>query len=137
MRDHLVYLRQSAYLAQSGRCFYCGLPMWVRDPESFAVSHGITPSQARVFQCTAEHLEARKDGGQDTKRNIVAACFCCNQRRHKRKQAPDPDDYRLLVQQRLAKGRWHPQSVANLLVPDHVQGARALPQQASRSAAVK
>lgn len=122
MSNYLARLRQSAYRAQSGRCFYCGLPMWVRDPESFAASHGITPSHARVLQCTAEHLEARKDGGQDAKRNIVAACFCCNQRRHKRKQAPDPDDYRLLVQQRLTKGGWHPHSLAILLLRDHVQG---------------
>ena len=137
MRDNLVRHRHSAYLAQSRRCFYCGLPMWLSNPDSFATAHGITPGQARLLKCTAEHLEARQDGGQDTKQNIVAACFWCNQRRHKRKRAPDPDDYRLLVQQRLNKGRWHSQSLATrLLLPDHLQVARSSPQQASRCAVV-
>lgn len=108
----LARLRYSAYLSQSGRCFYCGLPMWVRDPESFAAANGITSSQARLLQCTAEHLEARQDGGKDTKQNIVAACLCCNQGRHHQKEAPNPDDYRLLVQQRLSQGRWHSKSLA-------------------------
>ena len=108
----LARLRYSAYRAQSGRCFYCGLPMWVRDPESFAAAHRITLPQARLLQCTAEHLEARQDGGKDTKRNIAAACYYCNQRRHDRKVAPAPDDYRLFVQQRLSEGRWHSKSLA-------------------------
>ena len=114
MCNHLAHLRYSAYRAQSGRCFYCGFPMWVRNPESFAAAHGITSPQARLFQCTAEHLEARQDGGKDTKQNIVAACLCCNQRRHGRKEAPGPDDYRLLVQRRLSKGGWHSKSLAIL-----------------------
>lgn len=136
MSDHLARLRHSAYLAQSGRCFYCGLPMWVRDPESFAASHGITPSQARVFQCTAEHLEARKDGGEDTKQNVVAACLCCNQLRHYRKPAPEPGAYRSVVQERLSNGRCRSRSPATRrLLRDHLQAARALSQQASQSTA--
>jgi hypothetical protein len=41
--------------------------------------------------------------------------LCCNKRRHRRKKAPNPDDYRQLVQQRLSKGRWHSKSLATRL----------------------
>jgi len=41
--------------------------------------------------------------------NVVAACHLCNLRRHKRPApAPSPDAYRVRVQQRMAKGTWHP-----------------------------
>lgn len=59
MSTKLARCRQSAYTAQSGRYFYCGLPMWQQDPESFALSHGISLLQAKALQCTAEHLKAR------------------------------------------------------------------------------
>lgn len=107
MLTQLVRHRKSAFIAQSHRCFYCDFPMWQSDCKSFAQAHNITLSQAKWFQCTAEHLEARQDGGKDAAENIVAACQWCNQRRHKRKLAPSPNAYRQLVQKRLSKGRWH------------------------------
>ena len=107
MSTKLVRHRKSAHIAQSGRCFYCGFPMWESNIESFAQTHNISLPQAKWFQCTAEHLEARKEGGNDATKNIVAACQWCNQRRHKRKIAPSPNAYRQLIQRRLSKGHWH------------------------------
>lgn len=107
MAKPLARYRHHAYLAQQGRCYYCGLPMWQDDLDSFSRAHNIKPSQAKPLKCTAEHLEARQDGGLDTAQNIVAACWSCNQRRHKRKKAPAPDAYLDLVQERVRKGRWH------------------------------
>ena len=106
MLSKLARHRNSAYINQSGRCYYCNFPMWESDPVSYSQAHNISLSQAKLFQCTAEHLEARSDGGKDRAKNIVAACIWCNKKRHSRKQAPSPNDYRQLVQKRLSKGRW-------------------------------
>ncbi|HEL7629420.1 TPA: HNH endonuclease [Stenotrophomonas maltophilia] len=98
-------LRTSAFYAQSGRCFYCGLPMWLAAPSEL----GLKPRKARAFQCTAEHLVAQQDGGRDVFGNVVAACRLCNLRRHQRPTpAPSPEAYRVRVQQRMAKGTWRP-----------------------------
>lgn len=111
MASHLVRLRHEAYIAQAGRCFYCGAPMWESDSVSFAHSLSISPGIAKSLKATAEHLHARCDGGKDTRVNIVAACLCCNQRRHQRKAPPNPDDYREHVRDRLKRGGWHPKSL--------------------------
>lgn len=103
----LIKSRSTAFERQGGRCYYCNFPMWRGSIEHFARLHGITFGQARQFQCTAEHLLARQDGGGDGRGNIVAACLVCNQRRHKRKQPPEPEIYRELVQRRLNRGQWH------------------------------
>ncbi|WP_291998604.1 HNH endonuclease [Candidatus Accumulibacter sp. ACC012] len=81
--------------------------MWQDDLVAFSRAHKIKPSQAQRLQCTAEHLDARQDGGVDTAQNIVAACWSCNQRRHKRPKPPAPGAYLSLVQQRVRAGRWH------------------------------
>lgn len=107
MRKSLVRPRTIAYTRQSGRCFYCGLPMWSGDSKDFATRHGLSLAQARFLQCTAEHLEARRDGGSDVPSNIAAACLRCNQRRHKRKNPPPADRYKTFVQGRVRKGQWH------------------------------
>lgn len=98
--------RKSAFQRQNGHCCYCGFLMWQDSAERFAESHNITVPQAKHFQCTAEHLEARKDGGQDLGHNIAAACYRCNQSRHRRKKAPEPKQYQKLVQKRLNEGGW-------------------------------
>lgn len=98
--------RHSAFIKQSGKCYYCNLPMWESDLASYAVEHNITIPQAKLLRCTAEHLLARTDGGKDQADNIVAAHLWCNRKRHARKLAPPPREYRHLVQQRLSKGRW-------------------------------
>ena len=107
MPTKLVRLRRSAYTIQSGNCYYCGLPMCEGDLKSFASVNRLTLSQARVRKCTAEHLQARQDGGKDVAGNIVAACSYCNSRRHRRKKPRDPDAFRALVQRRVSRGRWH------------------------------
>ncbi|MDX1738856.1 MAG: restriction endonuclease [Alphaproteobacteria bacterium] len=103
----LIKSRSTAFERQGGRCYYCNFPMWRGSIEQFAGRHSITLGQARQFQCTAEHLLARQDGGGDGRGNVVAACLVCNQRRHKRKLVPEPEIYRELVQKRLNRGRWH------------------------------
>ena len=103
----LVSLRKSAFISQSGLCYYCSFPMWEDDVKLFAQSHKVTVGQAQRYKCTAEHLEAKSEGGLDVEQNIVAACLFCNLKRHHRKIAPAPDAYRRLVQKRLSMGRWH------------------------------
>ena len=78
--------RKSAFTQQNGKCCYCGFHMWQDSAESFAKLHGITVKQARHFQCTAEHLQARQDGGRDVRENIAAACIRCNKLRHRPKK---------------------------------------------------
>lgn len=114
----LIKSRSTAFERQGGRCFYCDFPMWRGTPEPFARLHGISLKQARQLQCTAEHLLARQDGGKNGVSNIVAACWACNQRRHKRKCAPEPAEYRELVQGRLRCGGWHA-GMGNLIAAEH------------------
>lgn len=108
--NKLQRLRRQAFEAQRRRCFYCGFAMWEANPQAFSVEHRITIKQSRLRRCTAEHLVAQKDQGRHTRENVVAACFWCNQRRHKgrRQQAPDPDVYKARVAMQVAKGKWHP-----------------------------
>ncbi|MDX2299302.1 MAG: HNH endonuclease [Xanthomonadaceae bacterium] len=72
---------------------------------------GLRKRTLRPLQCTAEHLCARSDGGRDTQANVAAACWLCNQRRHKRKVPLAPTAYRAFVQKRLSNGRWHPAAI--------------------------
>lgn len=81
--------------------------MWQDSAEAFAAKHRISLAQAQQFQCTAEHLKARCDGGKNAANNIAAACKRCNQLRHKRNKAPSPETYQQLVQKRLTQGKWH------------------------------
>ena len=107
MSSRLVKLRRSAFLAQSGCCFYCGLPMWEDDPERFSRTLGPTVRQAQKLRSTAEHLHARCDGGLDIPSNIVAACAHCNQKRHGgRKVARNWTEHKAWVQRRLGVGQW-------------------------------
>lgn len=99
--------RQQSYLAQSKLCYYCNQPMWEKDKESFISQYKVKPAIANFLQCTAEHLTARKDGGKNTKVNIVAACKYCNHTRHKAKNALSPEKYKLFVQKRLSSKAWH------------------------------
>ena len=98
--------RSLAYHRQHGRCFYCYAPMWSADPSEVAKQYGITIQQARSLRCTAEHLRARQDGGDDSPGNIVAACLHCNNARHRKALPPATDVYRATVQSRMIKRRW-------------------------------
>jgi 5-methylcytosine-specific restriction endonuclease McrA len=100
-------LRKSAYNAQRGQCCYCGKPMWLEDVEAFAKAHNYSLRQANLLKCTAEHLHARTDGGDDSPENVAAACWYCNSKRHKRTQALSPEQYRKHVITRMQIGRWH------------------------------
>ncbi|WP_349681626.1 HNH endonuclease [Pseudomonas sp. UBA6323] len=106
--SNLQKLRKSAFMQQNGKCCYCSFHMWLDSAESFAKLHGITTKQARHFQCTAEHLHARQDGGRDVRENIAAACIRCNQLRHQRKKPMAPEQYQQHVISRVHKGGWHP-----------------------------
>ena len=109
--QRLKSLRALAFLAQSGRCYYCGLAMWQSSPGELA----LRPRSAGPLRCTAEHIVARQDGGKDMVGNVVAAHAACNYRRHKRSApAPSATDYRTLVQRQLAKGKWWPRWVHGL-----------------------
>lgn len=110
-KNKLKNLRKQATQRQGGRCFYCERPMWDTNPQEFIVHYGISPGLAKRFQCTAEHVEARRDGGKDVAPNIVAACLFCNTTRHKAKHPVDAAEHASLVRSRLAKGRWHPPQI--------------------------
>jgi len=104
----LSRIRSKALQFQDGRCFYCSVLMWTDDCAAFTRRHGLPPRLAKWLQCTAEHLQARQDGGRDSTGNIAAACRLCNHRRHaQRKLAPPPEKYRALVQRRVSRNRWH------------------------------
>ncbi|MCC8470482.1 HNH endonuclease signature motif containing protein [Xanthomonas phaseoli] len=66
------------------------------------------PPTARYSQCTAEHLLAQQEGGKDTRGNIAAACWTCNQRRHRRKKLLTPEAFKALVRRKVAAGKWWP-----------------------------
>lgn len=81
--------------------------MCLGDPRTFAKAHCITVAQARRLECTAEHLQARQDGGTSARSNIVAACLDCNQQRHRRKRPLEPGAHGQWVTKRIREGRWH------------------------------
>lgn len=111
-RQSLAKPRSLAFEAQQGQCFYCGQPMCNEALEQFAQKHGLTVRQAKLLQCTGEHLTPYKNGGSSSKSNIVAACAFCNHQRHARKKELSPLEYRSLVAQRMSKGGWHPAKIA-------------------------
>jgi len=107
MSKSIAVARTMAYSRQSGRCFYCDLPMWLSNSSDFVSKYGLTLLQAKRLRCTGEHLHARQDGGTDSKSNIVAACWTCNQGRHRRKKAPPPYLYKEFVRKQMSRRRWH------------------------------
>ncbi|AGH49033.1 HNH endonuclease [Sphingomonas sp. MM-1] len=103
----LAKIRDVKFWQQGSVCYYCQQPMWLRDFSVFAKTYGLTLSQARHFQATAEHLLARCDGGTDSSENIVAACLYCNRHRHAAQVALSPALYKKKVGFRLRSGKWH------------------------------
>lgn len=101
--------RLVAFIKQSECCYYCGSPMWLNNPDEYAEKYRLSKKSVKRFQCTAEHLHARCDGGGDGRCNIVAACLFCNSNRHKRKKPPTPERYRRDIRNRLKRGKWIPQ----------------------------
>ena len=105
MPTKIQNLRLRAFQQQQGRCWYCGVQMWHHDPAELP---GISAKNASRLRCTAEHLQARCDGGRDEASNVVAACEHCNHTRHKRKNPPEPNLYLADIRKRVARGGWHP-----------------------------
>ena len=102
----LASLRRQAADRQSHCCYYCGLPMWEKEPTAFAKTHRLTRREARLLMCTAEHLHPRSEGGPDTELNIVAACLYCNRQRHAVSRPRPSAEYKQLVADRMRRGRW-------------------------------
>ena len=107
--------RLAAHKHQQGRCYYCGLPMWLKDPQKFAKQYGLKPSTVAGLRCTAEHLVAQQEGGTNAANNIVAACLTCNARRHRKKVPLRPPQHRDRVRSRLLVGKWHPRALVKLV----------------------
>lgn len=106
--------RRAAFNNQGGLCYYCGFPMWLSEPDRFAVAFKIGKGDSSRFQCTAEHLVAKQNGGGNSAVNVVAACRFCNSRRHRRSSPPSPSAHKKRVQKRLSAGRWHPSHLRRL-----------------------
>ncbi|WP_350036489.1 HNH endonuclease [Pseudohaliea sp.] len=81
--------------------------MWQNSAEELVSRYGITRKQARLLQCTGEHLTPHSENGSAEKTNIVAACVYCNRTRHRAKKPMDPLSYGSQVKKRLISGRWH------------------------------
>lgn len=114
MPSQIAKYRLNAFQKQTGRCYYCGSPMWIENQKDFAAQHGVPLSKVAKLQCTAEHLVARCDGGRNSQNNIVAACLFCNSLRHRMKNPPDPANYKIHVKKLLSKGSWHSKSLRHL-----------------------
>jgi 5-methylcytosine-specific restriction endonuclease McrA len=115
MPHYLKTMRARAYISQNGSCYYCGVRMWLEDPHEIREKFGISRRAIRLIRCTAEHLHARSDGGSDAKANIVAACWFCNQTRHRRKRPLDALQFRNLVKKRVRAKRWHSSQFKDLI----------------------
>lgn len=98
MTKQIVRSRQLAYHRQGGLCFYCQQLMLL----------GQVSGRLARLQCTAEHLQAKCDGGADTAKNIAAACAHCNRTRHKLPTPLAAEAFRVYVMRRVTQRRWHP-----------------------------
>jgi len=107
MPKNLKHIRKCAFLRQDGHCIYCHKLMWLSNPLQFASQQKLTPKQALRFQCTTEHLFARRNGGTNAAGNIAAACLYCNRHRHMRKAELTPAQFEIHVRNRIERGRWH------------------------------
>lgn len=97
--------RLRAFQQQQGRCRYCGVQMWHRDPVELP---GIPAKRSSRLRCTAEHLQARCDGGRYEASNVVVACAYCNHTRHTLNPPPPPNAYLQGIRKMIADGGWHP-----------------------------
>lgn len=103
----LAEIKKAQAARQDWRCYYCDFPMWSEDPVKFGREHRIALRHVPRFQCTAEHILPRSDGGTDDPNNIVAACAFCNRTRHELGTVLPTILYRLFVKEKLDAGEWH------------------------------
>ena len=106
MSKPIVRARTLAAERQNHRCYYCGVLMLQGEVMAFLTKHCVSKRQAKLLQCTAEHMTPKSQGGTNSHSNIVAACFFCNHARHARSQPLDTLAYKRFVQHRVARGRW-------------------------------
>lgn len=108
MAGTIAKRRERRWIEQHGLCHYCRQPMWTgaNGRQAFAEAFRVSERFAAAFQCTAEHLKPRGEGGTDRAENIVAACRFCNVTRHRRARPLAPEAYALHVRRRLGKGHW-------------------------------
>lgn len=106
-RKSLKSPRTHAFHSQHGRCYYCNQPMWNNNPLELISRFRISLGQALLLRCTGEHLISHSEGGASGNNNIVAACWYCNQQRHRRKNIHSPECFRKHIRKRLSEGRWH------------------------------
>jgi 5-methylcytosine-specific restriction endonuclease McrA len=117
MSHSLKIKRTRAFKSKNGKCFYCQIPMWLTNVTDQFFRSRISAKAMSRIRCTAEHLEARCDGGSDSNESLVAACWFCNLTRHRMARPLSPDKYREQVMSRVQKGRWLP--------PDYQQFCRS------------
>lgn len=98
--------RRRAFEQQDGRCYYCGVRMWLTSPDELPAGRRGEAALA-LLRCTAEHLVAQCDGGTHAATNIVAACARCNHSRHRLHKPPEPPAYRKHVAKLVAQRCWH------------------------------
>lgn len=115
MPSQLEKSRLAAFHRQGGLCYYCNLPVWLDDAGGFRARYPMSSQQLKLRRCTAEHLVAQQDGGCDHADNIVAACWLCNCRRHRRRRAHSPVEHRRYVQRLVRQGRWLPRATLSAL----------------------
>lgn len=106
LSNRIQVLRRRAFNRQGGRCYYCGVCMWLESPDELLLGTRSHRAIEKV-RCTAEHLIAQCDGGRTAATNIVAACARCNRGRHKLHKPPEPIDYRQHVERQAARRCWH------------------------------
>jgi 5-methylcytosine-specific restriction endonuclease McrA len=99
-------LRDKAAHRQSGRCYYCGLPMCTGPLEIFAAAHHLTIKATKKLTCTAEHLIPSSAGGRTNEANIAAAHSFCNQTRHRCKKPKLPAAYKVRVENAVSSTKW-------------------------------
>lgn len=117
--------RRAAFLRQGGRCFYCDMPIWLDEADVFRAKYPLSARQHALRRCTAEHLVAKQDGGNDQPKNIVAACWLCNSGRHRRGIARSPQEHRHRVQLRVRQGGWLPRGTVAVFVATGPRELRA------------
>ncbi|WP_189392998.1 HNH endonuclease [Alcaligenes pakistanensis] len=88
-KTSLQKARARAFKLQNGCCFYCGQRM----------------NQSPITKCTAEHLQARSEGG-GVVGNIVAACWYCNNHRHRSRIPMVPEAWQVYVGRKVQQKRW-------------------------------
>lgn len=119
MPNNLKRLRTIAFHRQSGHCCYCRLPMWLNEPNEFALRYGLSARQTRLLQCTGEHCVAKCAGGPASVDNIAAACLYCNNHRPRGRTHLDADRFAELVRSRMTAGRWHARSLTERFIRAH------------------